>query len=191
MLNEMLKPVRNIIIILVVVFLFFMFNFNNKYYSNVFKVTLNDNDLYLHYYEQYNRGIIPFLLGTSNGINDTSNEIEKVVNEIPYNKKMILSIKEYSVYWKKDNVRVFNNKRWVFQKNYNYKEEVINDIKMTIKRKNEVLYNGNYIEDISEYLHEPGRYYFNINVIRKDNFYTAVKTYINFNVIVGGGNNEV
>ena len=53
-----------------------------------------------------------------------------------------------------------------------------------------MLYDGDYISDLSSIINEKGRYYIHIYSIRKDGLLTSVKTHISFNVIVGGGNHE-
>lgn len=189
MVNEMFKPLRNLLIAIIIILLILLFNFNNKYYSNTFKVTINNNEVYVQYYEKYKRGIIPFIVGTVNS-QHSSNEVTPIVNDITYNKTMILNIKEYEAYWKKYKDRSYENKRWVFQDKYNYKETTSSSIHLVIKRKNKILYDGKYIEDISKYVNEKGRYFFNAEVTRKDNFYSTLKTYMSFNVIVGGDQYE-
>ncbi len=189
MLNEMFKPLRNLLIIVIVIFSLLLFNFSNKYYSNTFKVTINNNDIYVQYYEKYKRGIIPFVMGTVNS-QHSSNDVTPIVNNISYSEPFKLSIKEYEVYWNKYKNRSFENKSWNFHDKYNYREVTSSDIHLVIKRKNNILYNGKYVEDISKYVNEKGRYFFNVEITRKDNFYSTLKTYMSFNVIVGGGQYE-
>ena len=51
-------------------------------------------------------------------------------------------------------------------------------------------YKGDYINDLSKYINEKGRYYIHIYSTRKDSLFVSVKTHISFNVIVGGGNRD-
>jgi hypothetical protein len=187
MLGEMLKPLRNLLIIVTTLFILLLFNFNSKYYSNTFKVTINNQDIYVCFYEHYNRGLIPFILGTFNSKGDLSNEVSPIVNNINFVGAFKLMIKEYEVYYKDSNERSYRNQDWIFHDKYDYKETRLSNINLVIQRKNKTLYEGNYIEDIGKYVNEPGRYFFKVTVKRKDNFYSTVMTYMSFNVIVGGG----
>lgn len=190
MLGEMFKSILKFFIIGIIVFAFLIFNLSNSYPSNTFKVTINGDEIYVRYYEKYYRGI-PFILGTLGGISDTDNEVEPVVNNIPMNSQMLLTIEEYQVFLVNTNNRSYNNKRWVFNKEkYTYEKQALSPTKLTIKRKGKTIYDGKYIQNISKYVDEPGRYFFQAEVTRKDNFYTTVKTFMSFNIIVGGGNIE-
>lgn len=188
MLSEMLKPLRNLLMLSIILFILLLFNVSNKYYSNTFKITVNNQDIYVQYYERYKRGLIPLIFGTFNS-KELSNDVTPIVNNVEFTKPFKLSIKEYEVYWKKHEDRAYKNPTWNFYDNFKYKE-TFSKANIVIKRKNKVLYNGKYIEDISDYVNEKGRYFFNVTVTRKDNFYSTVITHISFNIIVGGGQYE-
>ena len=100
---------------------------------------------------------------------------------------MELDLKEFEVYHKNLTQEIVQ--RMVFSSKYNYKETRM-DVKLIIKRKGNILYDGDYIKNISSYIVEPGRYFFQVKARRKINFYTTVKTHMNFNVIVDGDKYE-
>ena len=112
-----------------------------------------------------------------------------VIYEIELTDNINLSIKEYEVYYK-NGYRKQDTNGWLKEDNLEYKETKNSEVKIEIKRKNKVLYNGILISDLSNYIKEKGRYYIHIYSTRKDGIFTSVKTHISFNVIVGGGNRE-
>jgi hypothetical protein len=189
MLSEMFKPFVKMLLLGMVIFMLLSFNWNNTYYKNAFKVTMNDKELYVHYYEKYKRGLIPLILGTESNY-ESSNEVAPIVNEINYNNEIVLDISEYEVYWKDSNTRPRENVVWRFCDTYSYKKIKLHKTKLIIKRKNKILYDGEYIKDVSKYVNKSGRYYFQTYVYRNDNFYTTVTTHMSFNVIVKGDNHE-
>lgn len=188
MLSEVLKPVGTLIIIIVAEFLILFFNLNNIYERNAFKVSINNQELYVYYSEQYRSVIFPFLLDARNSIH-SPNAVTPVINKVEYSENMELDLKEFEVYHKKSNTRD-SVEGWYFSSKYNYKETRMQDVKLIIKRKGNILYDGDYIKNISSYIVEPGRYFFQVKTRRKINFYTTVKTHMNFNVIVDGDKYE-
>lgn len=184
--GEIFKPLKNIFLVLLILFTLLLFNVSNKYYHDAFAVCLNDKPLYVYYYEQYRRGLIPFLFGAEGGQQSSSNDIIPVVNELKYDDNITLKITEYSVYWADSKDRSYSNRAWSLIDKYTYKKEKLGASKLVIKRKSKTIYDGAYIENISKYVNEPGRYYFQATIYRKDNFYTTVKTHMSFNVIVVG-----
>ena len=98
--------------------------------------------------------------------------------------KMILQINEYEVY-NKAGRRVSADDYWAKLNDFTYKKVDYSKIKLEIKRMDKVLYSGDYIADISNYLNENGRYYIHIYMNRKDGWFSGVKTHFSFNVIVG------
>jgi hypothetical protein len=171
------------------VFMLLSFNWNASYYVNTFKTAINNKELYVYFYEKYKRGLIPLIFGAESGYS-SSNDITPIVNEIKYDKKTILDISEYEVYWKDSNDRLKRKVNFGAEDYYTYKKIKIHKTKLIIKRNDKVLYDGDYIKDISKYVIEPGRYYFQVYVYRNDNFYTTITTRMSFNVIVKGDNYE-
>ena len=188
MLSEVFKPIGKLIIIGIIEFFILFFNLNNIYDRNAFKVSINNQKLYVYYSEQYRSVIFPFLLDARNSIH-SPNAVTPVINEIKYSNNIELNLKEFEVYHKKSNTRDSAD-GWYFSSKYNYKETSMQDVKLIIKRKGTILYNGDYIKNISSYITEPGRYFFQVKSSRKINFYTSVKTHMNFNVIVYGDKYE-
>lgn len=192
MLSEIFKPIIKTLIIGLVILLFLLFNFDNNYAHNTFEIFVNNKKIYAAYYENYYRGIIPFLFGTVNNVKVTANDVEPVVNNLDLSDGFILDIKEYDVYLKITGKRSLNKRTWYMEntKDYDFKQRSLSETKLIIKRKNKILYEGKYIRDISKYIDESGRYFCQAIIIRKENFYTKITTHISFNFIVGGGNYE-
>ena len=86
MLSEVLKPVGTLIIIIVAEFLILFFNLNNIYERNAFKVSINNQELYVYYSEQYRSVIFPFLLDARNSVH-SPNAVTPVINKVEYSEK--------------------------------------------------------------------------------------------------------
>jgi hypothetical protein len=188
MLSEIFKPIFKLFMICLAEFMILMFNLNNQYYNDAFKVTVNNQDIYVEFYEQYRRVLIPLLLDARNGTSG-NNETSTYVNRIKFNPKMTLNIEEYLVNYKNGDRRKHSSS-WILGEYYIYTKVTLPDTRLIIKRKGKVLYDGPYMEDISSYVNEPGRYFLQTTVTRKDNFYTTIKTYMSFNFILEGDTNE-
>jgi hypothetical protein len=189
MLSEIFKPFIKMLLIGIVLFMLLSFNWNASYYVNTFTVTINNKELYVYFHEKYKRGLIPLIFGAESGYN-SSNNISPIVNEVKYNNKIILDISEYEVYEKKTNDRLKRKVNFGAEDYYVYKNIKNHKMRLIIKRQDKVLYDGDYIKDISKYVTEPGRYYFQTYVYRNDNFYTTITTRMSFNVILKGDNYE-
>ena len=99
------------------------------------------------------------------------------------NNQMFLNLKEYEAYSSSGfQVDVDD---WWFNNSFEYKEINSNIERLVIKRKNNILYDGKYIENVSKYVNESGRYFFHIYSKKKINLFVSIKTHISFNVIVG------
>lgn len=183
---ESLKPIKYVLIISVIEFIIF-FSFFTALYSgydkNLFEIELNGKPMNCYYTEKYSNGFL-VNAGTSG-----YNSVENRVNEIELTDNINLYIKEYEVYYK-NGYRKQDTNGWLKEDNLEYKETKNSEVKIEIKRKNKVLYDGILISDLSNYIKEKGRYYIHIYSTRKDGIFTSVKTHISFNVIVGGGNRE-
>lgn len=134
-----------------------------------------------YYTEKYTDG---FLVNA--GV-ESYNSVENRTNEIELSDKMNLKVNEYEVYYK-SGMRKSNKNGWLREDDLNYKLVTNSKLKLEIKRKNKIIYNGNYISDLSNIINENGRYFIHIYSTRKDGLLTSVKTHISFNVLVGGGN---
>lgn len=184
--SEIIKPVKVLFIFLIIEFIFIFVFFTllySSYNKNLFEVKLNDILMNCYYSEKYTNGI---LINTRiSGYNSVENRI----NEIQLNSPIKLDVNEYEVYYKNGH-RKANTNGWLREHNLNYTQVKNSKIKIKIKRKNNVLYDGEYIRDLSNIINEKGRYYIHIYSVRKDGLFINVKTHISFNVIVGGGNYE-
>ena len=184
--NSSFKLFRNLILFLVIEF-FLCFSFfiiqYSSYDKNLFEITLNGMEMKCYYTEKYTNGLL-----INTGVS-SYNSVEKEINEIDLNKDIILNINEYEVYYKSGG-RKRDTNGWLKQDNLNYKKVNNSNMRLEIKRKNKVLYKGNYTSNLSSIINEKGRYYIHIYSTRKDGILTSIKTHISFNVIVGGGNRE-
>ena len=88
----------------------------------------------------------------------------------------------------KNGMRKNDTNGWIKDNNLNYKLVTNSILKLEIKRKNKIIYNGDYISDLNNIINEKGRYFIHIYSTRKDGLLTSVNTHISFNVLVGGGN---
>lgn len=162
-----------------------MFSFFTAYYAkydkNLFEVKINDKLVKCYYSEKYSNG---FIINT--GTSDY-NEVENNINKIEFNNKVYLDLDEYELYYKNGN-RASAISSWNKNENLNYKKVKGTTIKLQIKRKNTILYDGDYIKDVSKYINEKGRYFIHIYSTRNENLLTNIETHISFNFIFGGGN---
>lgn|GEM_PF-3163341 len=181
---DFLRSYKWAMLIFAIIFIL-MFSFLSNMYSyydkNSFKIELNKIPMKCYYDEKYNNTFL--LKAGTNSYNNLDNEI----NRVDLKQSMILNINEYEVYYK-NGMRDSDTTGWYFGEEYNYKEIFNSKIKIKIKRKNKVIYEGEYIKDLNKYIYEKGRYFIHIYVTRKAGPLSSVRTHITFNVIVGGGN---
>lgn len=183
-LNAIIKPFKYMFLGLFVEFLIVLSFFTALYSSydkNLFEVKLNGILMNCYYTEKYTNG---FLVNA--GV-ESYNSVENRTNEIELTDKMNLKVDEYEVYYK-SGMRKSDTNGWLREDDLNYKLVTNSKLKLEIKRKNKIIYNGNYISDLSNIINENGRYFIHIYSTRKDGLLTSVKTHISFNVLVGGGN---
>ena len=172
----MLKFIRNIILLILIIILLIL-NFESSYKKDAFKVTINNYDLKCHYRELYQNAFL-----VKNGW-EASNSVDRNINTIHLSNQMLLNVKEYEAF--SNSGFQVDVDDWWFNNSYKYKEIKVNIEKLIIKRKNNILYEGEYIENVSPYLKENGRYFIHIYSKKKINFFVSIKTHISFNVIVG------
>ena len=180
-LSEIFYPFKRILIIsLVVLFILlsYMILRHGIYNQNLFEIKLNDMLMVGNYKETISSNL--FVHFNDEGDNYT----DKSINKVLLRDKMILQINEYEVY-NKAGRRVSADDYWAKLEDFTYKKVDYSKIKLEIKRMDKVLYSGEYIADISNYLNENGRYYIHIYMNRKDGWFSGVKTHFSFNVIVG------
>lgn len=183
-LKQIIKPFK-IFFILAIVEIVVLFSFFTSLYSaydkNLFVINMNNIDMSCYYTEKYTNGIL--INASSSGYNSVENR----VNMIDLSDNMILNIEEFEVYYA-SGYRKPTTDGWYKNKSLRYKEVNDSNMKLQIKRKNEIIYEGPYIKNLSSIINEKGRYFIHIYVTRKNNFISSVKTHISFNVVVGGGN---
>lgn len=186
MLQEIIKPFKIIAIVIAIEFIF-LFSFFTAMYSsydkNLFTITLNDIEMSCYYSEKYTSGV--FTHATSSGYN----AVENRVNSIDLKDTMNLKVEEYEVYYK-NGQRKQNTNGWYKDDSLVYKKVNNSNLRLQIKRKNSIIYEGKYIEDLSTILKEKGRYFIHIYSTKNNHLFSSVKTHISFNVVVGGGNRE-
>lgn len=176
------------VVVLIIELVIITFNFNNKYDQNIFTVNINDNQVHLYYKEFYQKTFIPYLFDARKQTT-SFNSVEFPVNQIDYADSIKLYINEYSVY--NDNGKQVTLPNWYFNENkYKYIKRDINDCQLIIKRLGNVLYQDECVSELGDFLTSPGRYFFQVILTRHENFYTNIKTHMNFNVIVKGEESE-
>ncbi len=180
-LSEVFYPFKRILIISLIV-LFILLSYiilrNGIYDQNLFEIKLNDELIVGNYKENIKRN---FLI---NFDREGYNYNNKTINRVSLEDEMMLTINEYEVY-NEAGRRVSADDYWVKLEDFTYKKVDNSKVELEIKRMNKVLYSGEYITDISNYLNENGRYYIHIYVSRKDGWFSGVRTHFSFNVIVG------
>ena len=185
-LHEIVKPFKILLVLLMIEFVILIVFFTMLYSSydkNLFVITLNNVEMSCYYSEKYTNG---FLINASSS---GYNSVENRVNTIDLNDNMILNVKEYETYYKSGKRKV-EVSGWYKDDSLIYKQVEGSDLKLKVKRKNEIIYDGEYTSNLSTIIKEKGRYFIHIYSTRKNGFLSSVKTHISFNVIVGGGNRE-
>ena len=170
-----------IIFIIIILIMFFSTYVTNRYNQNKFEVYLNNKEMRYYYHEDYSNF---FLVLASIGGHVL---VFTQPNSIDLTNKIELTLNEYEVYNKQGLRRSYDYGN--IDPNWEYKK-VNNNLKLEIKRMDKTIYKGDYINDLSKYINEKGRYYIHIYSTRKDSLFVSVKTHISFNVIVGGGNRD-
>ena len=185
-LTSIFKPFKFVFILLLFE-LFFLFTFFTNLFSsydkNLFEVKLNNQLMNCYYSEKFNNAF--FIRAGTSGYN----QVLPRVNNVELNNQITLQVYEYEVY-SKNGRRVSSPNGWVREQKLSYQQIFTKNIKIKIKRMGEILYEGEYITDLSKYMNESGRYYIHIYSVRKEGLFASVKTHISFNVIVGGGNHN-
>ncbi len=175
------KPFIILVILALILSVGFFTSFYSSYDKNLFEVKLNEELMKCYYTEKYSSGFI--IKAKTEGFNAVENNI----NSLNLEDKFILKVNEYETYYSNGYRKEAPND-WLMEDSISYKKVEDTAVKLKIKRKGKVLYDGVYISDITNYLKENGRYYIHIYSTRKNNLLSSVKTHISFNVIVGGGN---
>jgi len=175
--RELVKPfiIYGIIVLSTVAFLtLFFVNFKAHYDRNYFEITINDKKMHYVFDESFNSSL--FLHSHISG--NYIYEFDNITKSNTY----ILNIKEYEVY---SGILRKKANDFVIDGNDELKEINANPYKLVIKNKDNILYDGSFISDITKYLNNDGIYYIHIYNKRKDNFFSSVKTHFSFTVNVG------
>ncbi|MBR1416504.1 MAG: hypothetical protein IJ572_01635 [Bacilli bacterium] len=175
--RELVKPfkVYGIIVMstLAIMVLFFV-NFQAHYDRNYFEITINNQKMHYVVDETFTSSLVLH----SHVSEDYIYELDNIEKNISY----ILNIKEYEVY---NGILRKQANNFDIDAGDELKEINANPYKLVIKNKDNVLYDGSFINDITKYLNNDGLYYIHIYNKRKDNFFSSVKTHFSFIVNVG------
>jgi len=145
------------------------------YFESFHEITLGD-ELLRCYYEE-SRSF--FMIGNKiEGYNDINMDF----NEVKLDSKMNLSVARFEAYYQ-NGVQDKLLSSWVRESGTIYKEVNTNITRLKIKRKNNTIYDGKFISDISKYVNEEGRYYFHLYIRNQDGL-MVTKDHITFNVLV-------
>ncbi len=161
--NSIFKPFLYVILGLIIVFILTVLYVDlidgPNYNPNGFLISLNDTKLKFIIKEKCNNKIVK-------GENDLLISYQDVL--IAKADKMILNFQEYEAY-NKNNFKTDGSFINSDSSNRLTYKPVKNELKIKIKKDGKILYYGNYITDLSEYLQEFGRYYIHIYIDRKEN----------------------
>lgn len=124
-----------------------------------YEVTINEEKIKIYYEEEFYNVVIPIVYQQKEYKSFSSDR--ETTTEIQEKDKYILQLKEYECYNndKGNNVKVSCGHNALSETPKEI-ELIKND--MTIKYKNEVIYQGEYKRDVTKYLKEPGKYTFEI-----------------------------
>lgn len=183
--EDLIKDVaKRFIFIPIIAFFIIFFILNKQYHSDYYELKLNGYPMFAAYNETYERILIPRLFQTKFGYSGYLEPDSTNINRIKFNKNMTIDIKIISCYYKVDDKQT--SCRDYYQKKdnkYNFIEQDTSNLKMTVSRKNKIIYDVLFKTDISDIITEPGRYYFVIVRNFKQESYSKGTYRINFNVI--------
>lgn len=169
------------------VLFFLMAGYTANYDKLATSIYLNGTEVNYYGSESYRNYIFPIrIVSHFDGVHPKT--------DLELSDKYIINLTECEVYYKSSGLRKNNN----FGTNCGEKNDpeldfkIVNesDFTMQIYRKNKLIYDGEFISDVTDYISEQGRYYFHIYGKRKAGIISNVKSHLAFNVIVGGGNYE-
>lgn len=169
-----------ILIVCLSVAILLLYAYNNSYFKNKFVISINDYEVNARYKSEFSEFL--FIKNNSEGYIKSYSKTSDLLNEIPKSNKYILNIKEYEAYDKYKHRESYQES----MSSHDYKNVNNSKNRLKIERMNEVLYDGDFINDVSEYITEEGRYYFHIyNKSKRTSFiFARVNTMFTFNVLV-------
>lgn len=175
----------------IIIVLFSLALFDPNYHSDFYGIKINNQSIYFAFQGTYKRSLLSMSwntqLNTSNYFEYETIDVDNMtgVNRIKLNSTINLDYKVIGCYLKNTGLKVRCTYSMLNQYyKYIYKTRDINDETMQIKRKNQVVYDGPFINQLSNVIKEPGRYYFVIQGTYKHAFFDEGKYRISFNVIV-------
>lgn len=175
------------ILLAISMFYFFVNNYSREKYS----VSINEKRLNFYLSEEYTKSILPYILFTKNWKHEWI--IENEDEEFNYRtnvKKILIDINSYSCY-NKYNEKIISCDNFFTSANEPLEKETkIKNMNLKIMHKGDNIYNGVIVNDVSEYVTEPGRYYFVVSFTKKNNFYSKTEVKLLFNIYYEGDNNE-
>lgn len=151
------------------------------YIANKFVIKINENELIFRNDEECKiarHNCVQQNADYKNGLNRISNASSYILNVLEY--------EGYDSFGHRQSVNP--NTRNVNLKVSSYELINSNIKKLRIQKSDKTIYDGKYIEDISDYIKEDGRYYFYVYSVSKRGLLSNVKSNIYFNVEVGDSN---
>jgi hypothetical protein len=190
-LKAMFSPLKPILIFGLIEFIIlfcFTTSWQGAYPKTIKILKINDKDAFFYATEVYQSYALPIYTSSEVSSYGTGGESYET-NNLNKESKIHLSIEEYEEYYM--GMRTKNNApNAIRNKNCDYKKVRSNDMQLKIFRKGKTIYDGPFINDITNIINEKGRYFIHIYLKRTPSFGTSIKTHISFNVIVDGGNYE-
>lgn len=158
------------------------FIFTNTYDRNYFKVLVNEQEISFYLNEKFDKTYVPKLVHSKNFTNDWLISGEHKLNEIQLSDNIKMNVIEYICLNKKEGSRINCGSYYTNGSKPILKDTENKPYKLKIEKKNVVIYEGDYINDISNYITEEGRYYFTVNLLRNDSKMTEIDSEIIFNI---------
>ncbi len=144
---------------------------------NYFEVEINNQSINIWYEEKYEKVVIPFVYKQSESKVFISNpSIDSLDNYIERQESFTIKLIEYECHNDKKN-RVSCGQPNIVEKR---KEIIPNNSKLRIVFNNKIVYEGEFIKDLSKYLKENGTYTFEI-VNQRDNINNYIKFKLSIN----------
>lgn len=114
--------------------------------------------------------------------------------DLELSNKYIIKLTECEVYYESSGLRKNNNlgNNCGEKNDHELKFKIVDESSFTMKiyRKNKLIYDGEFVSDVTDYISEKGRYYFHIYGKRRAGIISNVESHFAFNVVIGGGNYE-
>lgn len=171
------------ILIFFVIFLLCNIHFYifNHYDKRKYQIKVDHQEITYYIQEKYTLTSFPFFVHTKTKVNEMRyNEKVEALNEVKL-KKPQLHFEAYQCY------NVHNEKKLLVPINIdlviNRKKKIsLTPSKLVIQYKHKILYEGKYIEDLSPYLKEEGRYYFTLFLKKSDHLWEKTESMISFEI---------